>query len=640
MRSRAFALAVAIVLSTLGVSLVNPGFLSPASLVGLISSMAPIVIVAIGLALVVICGEIDISVGTMFGTLAAVLAVLASPSHAGLPAWAAVGIVIGGGAAAGFVNGALTVWGRVPSIVATLGTMSIFRGVTEFILGGNWVTDLPADLRYLGTGAVVGVPICVWVATVVALAGVVLSRRSRVGVRLFAVGDHAEAARMSRVGVNTTKLMAFTLCGMLVGVAVAVGVPRLSVVEAGLGVGMELAAVTAIVVGGVSIRGGVGSLAGVALAAVMLGMLRSMLVFLKLGEAATFWEQAIQGVCILAAVLYDRGGVRGADAPLAGSARTNPLPIAGVLAMVLMIAWWMAPEFVEGGAQASLMPQVAEVALLAVPMALVILAGGIDLSVGASMALAAVFAGMAFERGAPPVVAASVAVVTGCACGMVNGFFVTRARIHPLVVTLATMALFRGLAEGFSAARAISGFTQGWTALGTARVLGVPVVLMPALVAAAVAAVFLAKSTWGFALRATGVSERAARYCALPVDGLKFLAYSLSGGAAGVAACLFIARRNTAKADIGLGIELDVITACLLGGISLTGGRGGIVGVVLGVALIHEIRQFVAWRWYHDELIHIVLGVLLIGSVMLATFVRSRLARGPVRVPMVPKVTD
>lgn len=125
-------------------------------------------------------------------------------------------------------------------------------------------------------------------------------------------------------------------------------------------------------------------------------------------------------------------------------------------------------------------------------------------------------------------------------------------------------------------------------------------------------------------MRAVGVNETAARYCGAAVDRMKVLVYTLSGGAAGLAACLFIARRNTAKADVGAGIELEVITACVLGGVSLSGGRGGMAGVMAAVVLLHEVRQFAAWRWQNEVVILFVLGGLLAVSVMASNFFRRR----------------
>jgi rhamnose transport system permease protein len=144
------------------------------------------------------------------------------------------------------------------------------------------------------------------------------------------------------------------------------------------------------------------------------------------------------------------------------------------------------------------------------------------------------------------------------------------------------------------------------------------------LVALGAAVYFLNAAPGGVWLRATGFNESAARFSALPVERLKMSLYALSGLAAGVAALLFAARFGTAKADIGDGLELDAITAVVLGGTSIFGGRGHVFGTVLGLLLIHETREFISWRWNSDEVIGIVLGVLLILSVLLHRLVESQ----------------
>lgn len=269
------------------------------------------------------------------------------------------------------------------------------------------------------------------------------------------------------------------------------------------------------------------------------------------------------------------------------------------------------PEFLALPTQLELLTHVWELALLAIPMTLIIVTGGIDLSVGSMMALCAVVLGLLFERGVSPFVGAVAAVCVGLGAGALNGFFVARMKVHPLIVTLATLAAFRGVAEGISLARPISGFPAAFTNLshGAAAIIF--------LIAAAVAAFVLAKTAFGLSLYGIGHNETAMRFSGWNVDRAKMLLYTLSGGAAAIAAIEFVARRNTAKADIGTGIELDVITAVVLGGTSIFGGRGHIFGTLLGLLLIHEMREFVSWRWSRDELNFIVLGVLLILSVLL-----------------------
>jgi rhamnose transport system permease protein len=295
-----------------------------------------------------------------------------------------------------------------------------------------------------------------------------------------------------------------------------------------------------------------------------------------------------------------------------------------LLAALLGYAASADASFLAPAAQVEMSTHVGELALLALPMTLIILTGGIDLSVGAVMALSAVVLGLSFEAGLSPWVGAGFALLTGVAAGLLNGVFVAFVRVHPLLVTLATLAAFRGAAEGVSRARPVSGFPEGFAQLGQGTFAGVPVPVLIFVVFAVVTAVALSRTVWGRSLYAIGLGETAARFSGVPVDRIKLWLYTLSGAAAGLAAVLFVARRNTAKADIGQGMELDVITAVVLGGASIFGGRGRIAGTLLGVLLIHETREWVGWHWQRDELNGIVLGVLLIGSVLLQTVLSPR----------------
>lgn len=298
--------------------------------------------------------------------------------------------------------------------------------------------------------------------------------------------------------------------------------------------------------------------------------------------------------------------------------------LVALLAGLFACARALDPAFLAPGTQTELLTHVWETALLAVPMTLLIISGGIDLSVGATMALSAVVLGLTFTAGAPVAIAALLTLLTGLACGLLNGVFVARVRVHPLLVTLATLAAFRGVAEGISRARPVSGFPAGFAALlggGSAGALCFAVALV-------LAAVVLSRTALGLTIRALGFNETAARFSGLPIARVKMLLYALSGLAAGLAAVLFVARRNTAKADIGQGIELDVIAMVVLGGTSIFGGRGSVWGTLLGILLIHETREFVSWHWNRDELNLIVLGALLIVSVLLNRLLLPKAGRG------------
>jgi rhamnose transport system permease protein len=294
--------------------------------------------------------------------------------------------------------------------------------------------------------------------------------------------------------------------------------------------------------------------------------------------------------------------------------------------LVGLLAWARSvePLFVTLSTQMELASHMWIIALVALPMLLIIISGGIDLSVGSTLALSAVAMGMCYQRGMPALLAALVAIVTGTALGALNGFFVAKLKVHPLIVTLATLAAFRGVATGVSLARAVSGFDEGYLSLATKPVLGLPLPGFLFLIGMAVVAWTLAKTPFGRTIFAIGHNETAARFSGLNVDRVKLLLYSLAGTAAGLAAAVFVAQRNTAKSDAGGGLELEVITAVVLGGANINGGRGNVVGLFLGVALIHEAKEFVTWRWNSDNLIYMVVGALLVASVLMNRLLSPR----------------
>lgn len=312
-RQREWGVLLLLMVSVTLVAGVNPRFLGLGNLRDILVYAAPVVIVACGMTLIIVLGEIDISVGSMMGLLAAFLGVLTAPERADLPVAAGVGLTLLLGMILGLMNGLLVTLGRVPSIIVTLGMLTILRGVTELLMGGEWITNLPPGLRRLGTEAVLGVPISILTALVVLAGTIVLARETPLGRRIYAAGSNPGAARLAGLPVRNLKLFAFAFIGFLTAVATVVSVPQLSVIESGTGVGFELLVVTAVVVGGTSISGGKGTLAGTLLAVLLLVMVRTALIFLRLGETAVYWERAIQGGFILLAVLADHLARRGEE---------------------------------------------------------------------------------------------------------------------------------------------------------------------------------------------------------------------------------------------------------------------------------------------------------------------------------------
>ena len=207
-----------------------------------------------------------------------------------------------------------------------------------------------------------------------------------------------------------------------------------------------------------------------------------------------------------------------------------------LLATLLAFAYRTDPKFLALASQVELSAHGWELALLAIPMLLIVITGGIDLSVGSGLALCAVVLGLAFKHGYSPWVGAGLAVLTGTAMGALNGVFIAKVRVHPLIVTLATLAAFRGIAQGISLAVPVSGFPDSFLGLSTNTHFGLPAPGWLFVLCLIVVAVVLGKTPLGRSIYAIGHNETAARFSGLKVDRIKLLVYTLAGCAAGLAA--------------------------------------------------------------------------------------------------------
>ncbi|PYS54605.1 MAG: ABC transporter permease, partial [Acidobacteria bacterium] len=296
-RELSAALACGVLLAAVGV--IAPSFFSTANLRDLALNNAPVLLVAIGMTMVILVGQIDISVGSQFA-VAGVAAGWLAKSGIPIPMLLPCLIVIG--AAMGAVNGAMVGWLRLPSIIVTLAMLVAWRDALRWITGGEWVQNLPAKFQWFGLGQNLGQWLIVATSLIVL---VVLSwtlRNLAGGRALYAVGSDAEAARLAGIEPPRVTFSVFVLMGALVGLAALLNAVRFSTVPSNAGLGLELKAVAAVVVGGTAITGGRGTLIGTLIGAALLGTIGTALTFLGINP---FWEKAIQGAIILAALASD-----------------------------------------------------------------------------------------------------------------------------------------------------------------------------------------------------------------------------------------------------------------------------------------------------------------------------------------------
>ncbi|MFB9313068.1 ABC transporter permease [Nocardioides plantarum] len=275
--------------------------------------------------------------------------------------------------------------------------------------------------------------------------------------------------------------------------------------------------------------------------------------------------------------------------------------------------------------------------LLALPMTLVIITGEIDLSVASTMALTGAVLGIAFtEWDLPFVMAMVVAVGVGLACGLLNGILIAYVRLPSLAVTIGTLALFRGLAEGFLGTDTIKGFPEKWTDLAkqaTSEGGSYPIVLIPFVVLAVAFGLLLHFSSFGRGVYEIGLNDEAARFTGVDIARTKLVLFMLTGAVAGLAGVYQALYAGVIRSDSAIHLELQVIAAVLLGGVSIFGGRGTLPGVIAGVLLIAVLNSAMRLDGVRDDVTDIIIGCLLVASVIAPTLLTwvSGLARGRVR---------
>ncbi|MAU13691.1 MAG: ABC transporter permease [Anaerolineaceae bacterium] len=268
-----------------------------------------------------------------------------------------------------------------------------------------------------------------------------------------------------------------------------------------------------------------------------------------------------------------------------------------------------------------------EVGLVAVPMTFIIITGGIDLSVGSIFGLTAIVLGIAWQdMGMALPVAIVFAILVGTFAGFMNGWFIVKVGVPPLIMTLATLALYRGLAQGLSEGASVRGYPDWFYELGQGEFLGVPSQLWLLLIAVIIAGILLSRTTLGRTLYAIGNNEVAARFSGLQVNRYLLFIYTFSGFMSALAGYIFVSRVSTTRSDMGTGLELDVIAAVVLGGSSIFGGTGSIPGTIIGVVLIQLLKNGLSLTGVTGDATIVVIGSVLIFAILVNTFIQGRKA--------------
>jgi rhamnose transport system permease protein len=295
---REISVAIAIAALGLVLAVAAPGYFSAENLSDLFLANMPVLVVALGATLVILAGEIDISVGSVFAICGIVAGVTAKT---GMPVLVAALAACAAGGLLGTLNGFLVAYVRIPSIVVTLATMVAWRDALRWSTEGAWVENLPQSFQWLGTQAIYPIVTFAGVAALTALLAWTLGHVAA-GRAIYATGSNLDAARLGGLDVALVKASVFAVAGMLAGLAAILNSVRFNQIPSNAGIGLEMKVIASVVVGGAAITGGRGTVLGTVLGVVLLGAIGPALTFLGV---SAYWERAIQGGIILTAVAVD-----------------------------------------------------------------------------------------------------------------------------------------------------------------------------------------------------------------------------------------------------------------------------------------------------------------------------------------------
>jgi rhamnose transport system permease protein len=303
--------------------------------------------------------------------------------------------------------------------------------------------------------------------------------------------------------------------------------------------------------------------------------------------------------------------------------------VATLLLIVLstVVASRLSPYFADVGFILESATYSIELGLVALIVTLIVIAGEIDLSAASMMALSACLLGLAFQAGASMPVAIAVSLVSGLIMGAVNGLLVTRLRQPSIIVTIGTLILYRGLAQGLVGDRSIGGFPDGFVGIDFRMVIGIPVPVLLLIAAAIVLGLFLNATIYGRQIYQIGTNEIAARHVGLRVERIKIALFMTSGLISAIAGSMMASRLGSVRYDLAAGGELQIVLIVMLGGTSISGGRGTMWGTFLAFWLLVIVVTGLTVANVSINTQLTVLGVLLIVSIVAMNALHARPSR-------------
>ncbi len=294
-----------------------------------------------------------------------------------------------------------------------------------------------------------------------------------------------------------------------------------------------------------------------------------------------------------------------------------------ILVLTIIVLSWSNENFLSKDNLFNQGRLLAEVGLMALSMTYIIITGGIDLSVGSILGLTAILVGVLWQNfGLPLELAITIALLLSCVAGYFNGLMIVRLNVPPLIMTLATLAFYRGLAQGISEARSVTGYPEWFFQLGQGEVFGFPSQLWLLLIGIIISAIVLQSTSLGRTLYAIGNNAVASRFSGLAVERATLIIYTFSGLMAGISGVIFVSRFTTTRSDMGSGLELDAIAAVVLGGTSIFGGKGSIFGTVLGLVMIQVLKNGLSMNQIPNDATIVIIGSVLIAAILVNNLIQ------------------
>lgn len=299
-----------------------------------------------------------------------------------------------------------------------------------------------------------------------------------------------------------------------------------------------------------------------------------------------------------------------------------------ILVLLVVLFSFIAPNFMTFGNLRTLIRQISFAGISAVGLMFVMISGGIDLSIGSQIVFSNVLlAIMMVDWKLPPAAAIPLILLVGTGLGAINGFLCVKLKIHPLIITLGTSAIFKGMGYIINQSRNIMGFPDSFRWFGQGYVWGIPVPVIVMIVVALIGSFILTKTYFGRQIFALGGNEEAARLAGVNIDGMKVILFMICGFISSITTVLLLSRVFAGQTVTGQGLEFDCLTAALLGGVSFKGGEGSIFGLMVGMLIIGVLNNAMQLATFPDFSQTVVKGAVLLIAVAFDVYQKNRKAK-------------